>query len=418
MTLNPAPTALPQPFGSDFPADPHAMYAQLREKGSVHRVALPDGSPVWLVTREADVRQGLTDPRLSVDKRHSGTGFKGFALPPALDANLLNIDADDHLRLRRLVSQGFTPRHVESLRGSVQAAVDAGVDRLVERMEAEGRADVVAELARPLPLTVIGELLAVPVSDREAFSGWVAAMLAPASREELGSAIGAVHGFLLDLVARRRAYPGDDMLSDLIAARDDEDRLTENELVSLAFLLLMAGSENVQHLLANGLLTLLTHPRELAALRTRPELLPQAVEELLRHSHPNHTAIRRFPTEPVDIGGVRVPAGDTVLFSLAAAHRDPARYPEPDRFDLDRADKGHLSLGHGLHYCLGAPLARMQVSLALGTLLRRVPSLRLACPVEEIRWTTTFRFHAVRELPVAAPADGGATRRTGTAPGR
>lgn len=418
MTLNTAPTALPQPFGSDFPADPHAMYAQLREKGSVHRVALPDGSPVWLVTREADVRQGLVDPRLSVNKRHSGSGFKGFSLPPALDANLLNIDAEDHLRLRRLVSQGFTPRHVESLRGSVQAAVDARVDRLVERMEAEGRADVVEVLARPLPLTVIGELLAVPEADRGTFSGWVATMLAPTSREDLTSAIEAIHGFLVDLVARRRAHPGDDMLSDLIAARDHEDRLTENELVSLAFLLLMAGSENVQHLLANGLLTLLTHPRELAALRARPELLPQAVEELLRHSHPNHTAIRRFPTEPVDIGGVRIPAGDTVLFSLAAAHRDPARYPAPDRFDLDRADKAHLSLGHGLHYCLGAPLARMQISLALGTLLRRLPTLRLACPVEEVPWTTTFRFHAVRELPVAVSADTAATRRTGTAPGR
>ncbi|MCX5609325.1 cytochrome P450 [Streptomyces sp. NBC_00047] len=401
MTLNTAPTALPQPFGRDFPADPHAMYARLREQGSVHRVALPDGSPVWLVTREADVRQGLVDPRLSVNKRHSGTGFKGFALPPALDANLLNIDADDHLRLRRLVSQGFTPRHVESLRGSVQTAVDARVDRLVERMESEGRADVVEEFARPLPLTVIGELLAVPEAERGKFSGWVAGMLSPASREELTSAIGAIHGFLLDLVAERRAHPGDDMLSDLIAARDDEDRLTENELVSLAFLLLMAGSENVQHLLGNGLLTLLTHPRELAALRARPDLLPQAVEELLRHSHPNHTAIRRFPTEPVEIGGVRIPAGDTVLFSLAAAHRDPARYPAPDRFDLDRADKAHLSLGHGLHYCLGAPLARMQVTLALGTLLRRLPSLRLACPVEKVPWTTTFRFHAVRELPVA-----------------
>ncbi|MGP3684332.1 cytochrome P450 family protein [Streptomyces sp. IBSNAI002] len=418
MTVNTAPTTLPQPFGHGFPADPHAMYARLREQGSVHRVALPDGSPVWLVTREADVRQGLVDPRLSVNKRHSGTGFKGFSLPPALDANLLNIDADDHLRLRRLVSQGFTPRHVEGLRGSVQAAVDALADRLTERTAAEGRADVVEEFARPLPLTVIGELLAVPEADRGAFSGWVATMLAPTSREELGSAIEAIHGFLLDLVARRRARPGDDMLSDLIAARDDEDRLTENELVSLAFLLLMAGSENVQHLLGNGLLTLLTHPEELAALRARPELLPQAVEELLRHSHPNHTAIRRFPTEPLDIGGVRIPAGDTVLFSLAAAHRDPERYPDPDRFDLGRADKAHLSLGHGLHYCLGAPLARMQVSVALGTLLRRMPDLRLACPAHEVPWTTTFRFHAVRELPVAVAAEGTATRRPGTAPGR
>ncbi|MET9322982.1 cytochrome P450 [Streptomyces sp. NPDC003038] len=207
-------------------------------------------------------------------------------------------------------------------------------------------------------------------------------------------------------MARRRARPGDDVLSDLIAARDAQDRLTENELVSLAFLLLMAGSENVQHMLSNGLLTLLTHPRQWARLRARPDLLPQAVEELLRHSHPNHTAIRRFTTEAVEIGSVSIPAGDTVLFALASAHRDPARYPAPDRFDIDRADKAHLTLGHGIHYCLGAPLARMQISLALGTLLSRLPRVRLASPVDQLPWTTTFRFHALQALPVTVQDTG------------
>ncbi|MET9322983.1 hypothetical protein ABZX75_22710 [Streptomyces sp. NPDC003038] len=162
MPLKTGATALPRPFEGSFQADPYKVYAQLREAGSVHRVALPDGSPVWLVTHEADVRQGLVDPRLSVNKRHSGSGFKGFSLPPALDANLLNIDADDHLRLRRLVSQGFTPRRVQALRSCVQAAVDTLVDQLAERVEADGRADVVTKFARPLPLKVIGDLLAVP----------------------------------------------------------------------------------------------------------------------------------------------------------------------------------------------------------------------------------------------------------------
>ncbi|WP_328967391.1 cytochrome P450 family protein [Streptomyces sp. NBC_00239] len=401
MTQSIAAAALPQPFGDGFGRDPHAVYARLRAQGPVHRVALPDGSPVWLVTREAEVRQGLADPRLSVDKRHSGTGFKGFSLPPALDANLLNLDGADHLRLRRLVSQGFSARHVEGLRPQVRDAVDGLLGRLAARAGAEGRADVVAELARPLPLKVIGDLFAVPEADRDLFSGWVAAMLAPAGREELAGTIGLVHDFFVTLIARRRAAPGDDVLSGLIAARDDGDRLTEDELVSLAFLILMAGSENVQHQISGGLFTLLTHPEQLAALRARPELLPDAVEELLRYAHPNHQAIRRFATEPVEIAGVPIPAGDTVLLSLAAAHRDPARYDAPDRFDIGRADPGHLALGHGLHYCLGAPLARMQVGLALEALLWRLPGVRLAVPAAELPWASTFRFHALRELPVS-----------------
>ncbi|MEU2451213.1 cytochrome P450 [Streptomyces sp. NPDC012765] len=406
MTRTSEVTPLPQPFGQDFEIDPHAVYARLREEGSVHRVALPDGSPVWLVTREADVRSGLADSRLSVNKRHSGAGFKGFSLPPALDENLLNIDAEDHLRLRRLVSQGFTPRHVEGLRDSLQSAIDALLDRVVEQIDRDGRADVVAEFAKPLPLQVIGDLFVVPQAEQERFSGWVATMLAPSGHESLRDAIGQIHRYLVDLVARRRSDPGDDILSGLIAARDAEDRLTENELVSLAFLTLMAGSENVQHMISNGLFTLLTHPDQLAALRSRPELLPQAVEELFRYAHPNQTAIRRFATEEMEIGGVGIPAGDTVLFLLASAHRDPARYAAAEEFDITRPDPGHLALGHGLHYCLGAPLARMQITLALAALLRRLPGLRLAAPAEQLAWTTTFRFHALRELPVMAGPEG------------
>ncbi|MFI5987019.1 cytochrome P450 [Streptomyces sp. NPDC051555] len=394
-------TPLPQPFGLDFQADPYAVYAQLREQGSVHRVALPDGSPVWLVTHEEDVRRGLADPHFSVDKQHSGSGFKGFSLPPALDANLLNLDGGDHLRLRRLVAQGFTPRHVDAMRAHIQSAVDTFVSRLLGRLEADGQADLVAEFANPLPLKIIGDLFVVPAEEQGQFSEWISGMLAPTSKEELVRSIGGIHQYLVDLVASRRATPGDDILSGLIAARDEEDRLTEDELVSLAFLILGAGSENVQHQISNAVVTLLDHPDQLSELREKPELLAAAVEELLRYAHPNLSAIRRFPTEPVDVGDVRIPAGDTVLFSLAAAHRDPARYPQPDQFDIHRADTGHLALGHGLHYCLGAALARTQITLALDALLRRLPQLRLVSAHEDIRWTTTFRFRAPRDLFVA-----------------
>ncbi|MFE3558373.1 cytochrome P450 [Streptomyces sp. NPDC059193] len=395
-------TPLPQPFGPDFQADPYAVYAQLRRQGSVHRVVLTDGSPVWLVTHEHDVRRGLADPRFSVDKQHSGSGFKGFSLPPALDANLLNLDGRDHLRLRRLVAQGFTPRHVDAMRAHIQSAVDTFVSRLLGRLEADGQADLVAEFASPLPLKIIGDLFVVPAEEQGRFSEWISGMLAPTGKEQLIQSIGSIHQYLVGLVASRRANPGDDILSGLIAARDEEDRLTEDELVSLAFLILGAGSENVQHQISNAVVTLLDHPDQLSELREKPELLPAAVEELLRYAHPNLSAIRRFPTEPVDIGGVRIPAGDTVLFSLAAAHRDPTRYPQPDQFDIHRVDTDHLALGHGLHYCLGAALARTQLTLALDALLRRLPHLRLASAHEDIRWTTTFRFRAPRNLYVAA----------------
>lgn len=291
---------------------------------------------------------------------------------------------------------------MDRLRGTVRAAVEERTGHLARRLDGGGEADLVAEFARPLPLRVIGALLDVPSGDRERFSGWISAMLTPGSREELVRAIGEVHRFLVDLVAERRARPGDDVLSDLITARDEGDRLTEEELVSLAFLILGAGSENVQHVISAGVLTLLDHPEQLARLRAEPARMADAVEELLRYTSPNQTAIRRFPTEPVEIGGVRIPAGDTVLFALASAHRDPDRYPDPDRFDIDRADKAHLALGHGMHYCLGAPLARLQLTLALGAVVDRFPDLRPARRADALRWHGTFRFRALRELPVTA----------------
>ncbi|MBD0743160.1 cytochrome P450 [Streptomyces sp. CBMA152] len=401
MTSAASADSLPRPF--DHPShstDPYATYRRLRAQAPIHRIALPDGSPVWLVLREADVRAGLSDPRLSVNKAHARGGYTGFQLPPALDANLLNIDPDDHLRLRRLVSKAFTPRHVETLRGQVRAAAERLADGLEKRIASDPYADLVSAFSNPLPLAVIGDLFDIPEQERRDFSGWVTTMLAPPGREELAAAIGGIHEYLLGLVAARRADPGADLLSGLIAARDEDDRLTEDELVSLAFLILMAGSENSQHLISGGMLTLFQHPEQLAALRADPGLISQAVEELLRYAHPNHMAIRRFPTSDIEIAGTTVPAGDTVLLCLASAHRDPDRYPDPDRFDIHRADTAHLALGQGMHYCLGAPLARMEIQIALDTLLRRFPRLTLAASAERPAWRTSFRSHALKELPV------------------
>ncbi|MEU7136333.1 cytochrome P450 [Streptomyces sp. NPDC046261] len=389
---------LPMPFDAAFFTDPYPVYARLRAEGPVHHVTTPDGAPIWLVLRERDVRAGLGDARLSVDKAHARGGYKGFALPPALDANLLNIGPADHLRLRRLVSKAFTPRRVEDLRERVRAAAGRLADGLAAH---DGPVDLVEHYANPLPLIVIGDLLGVPEDSRRSFSAWAGAMFDPAHPGQIAESVAHIHRFLLDLIAVRRAAPGEDLLSAMIAARDEGDRLSEDELVSLAFLILLAGSENTQHLISNGLLTLLGHPRQLAAVRADPGLLPAAAEEILRHAHPNQWAIRRFPTQDIDIDGVRVPAGDTVMLGIASANRDPERHRDPDAFDIHREDKQHLSLGQGLHYCLGAPLARMETTIALGTLLERFARVDLAAAPRTLRWRASFRSHALKELPVA-----------------
>ncbi|MCF3174821.1 cytochrome P450 [Streptomyces sioyaensis] len=386
--------------------DPYAAYAALREAGPVHRITGADGSPAWLVTRYDDVRSALADPRLSLDRRHAGPGgYRGFALPPALDANLLNMDPPDHTRVRRLVVKAFTAGRVETLRAPVRRVAEELLDAMAER----GRADLIADYAGPLPITVICDLLGIPQRDRRDFLAWSDALITPdPSRPEgMKQAIGAMLEFYTGLIAAKRAEPGDDLLSDLIAVRDDapaadgSDRLTEDELTSLAFLILFAGYENTVHLIGNAVLALLDHPDLLRQLQQNPAELPTTVEEFLRYDGPGPLAIRRFPKQDVEIGGVRIPAGESVLLSIASANRDPARFPAPDALDPGRDLSGHLAMGHGIHYCLGAPLARMEAVTALEALLARFPELRLDVPRGELRHRRTLRSRGLISLPVA-----------------
>ncbi|MFE0192136.1 cytochrome P450 [Streptomyces sp. NPDC059008] len=387
--------------------DPYAAYAALREAGPVHRITGADGNPAWLVTRYEDVRSALADPRLSLDKRHAAPGgFRGFALPPALDANLLNMDPPDHTRIRRLVVKAFTPGRVEALREPVRRVAEGLLDAMEER---GGPADLIADYAGPLPITVICDLLGVPQHDRRDFRAWTDRLITPdpARPELMKQAIGAMLEFYTGLIAAKRAEPGDDLLSDLIAVRDEPDgggggdRLTEDELTSLAFLILFGGYENTVHLIGNAVLTLLDHPDQLRLLRRNPAELPAAVEEFLRFDGPAPLAIRRFPKEDVEIGGVRIPAGESVLLAIASANRDPARFPDADTFDRGRDLSGHLALGHGIHYCLGAPLARLEVVTALEALLARFPGLRLDVPRGDLRHRRALRARGLNSLPVA-----------------
>ncbi|MFF3245606.1 cytochrome P450 [Streptomyces sp. NPDC002870] len=384
---------------SELMADPYAVYARLREAGPVHRIAGTDGLPAWLVTRYDDVRQALADPRLSLDKRNAAPGgYRGMALPPALDANLLNMDPPDHTRIRRLVSQAFTPRRIAQLREPIRKTAD----QLLDAIAPHGRADLIASYAAPLPINVICDLLGVAPEDRRDFRAWTDALVAPdpAEPSRAKEAIRSMLAFFTQLIARKRAEPADDLLSAMIAVRDEEDRLSEDELMSLAFLILFGGYENTVHLIGNATLALLDHPDQLTAVRADPGRLGGAVEELARYDGPAPLAIRRFAVEDIAISGVTIPAGDTVLLSLAAAHRDPHRFADPDRLDIGRDVTGHLALGHGIHYCLGAPLARMETEIALAALLERFPRLELDVPYVELRWRPSMRARGLLTLPV------------------
>ncbi|UUV32067.1 cytochrome P450 [Amycolatopsis roodepoortensis] len=387
-------------FDAQFLSDPDAAYAALRAEKPVHRAVTPDGSPVWLVTRYDDVRAALADPRLSLNKRNAGGGYQGFALPSALDANLLNMDAPNHTRLRSILGRGFTRARVEGLRPRIrESAVE-----LLAALPDTGEVDLIEAFAAPLPITVICELLGISAEERPDFRSWTDQMLAPARPEDLGIAMESLWQYLVRLAAVKRATPGDDLISALIEERDVDDRMSEEELISALFLILGAGYENVVHQIGNGLAAVLTRPQILARLREDHTLLSSTVEELVRFTSPAQLAIRRFPTVDVAIGGVTIPAGDTVMLSLASADRDPDRFPDPEVLDPNRAGNSHLGFGHGPHYCIGAPLARIEIEVGLVALLDRYPELALALPYDQLRWRPSFRNRGLLALPVRVGA--------------
>jgi cytochrome P450 len=299
------------------------------------------------------------------------------------------------------VAKAFTARRVELLRPRTQEIADGLVDALV----ADGApADLVDKFALPLPVTVICELLGVPVGDRELFQGWANALLSTTSKtaEEIGQAYGAFAMYMAQLIAARRGDLRDDLLSALITARDERDSLSEAELVEMSITLLTAGHETTASQIPNMVFALLQHPAALQAVRDKPELVPAAVEELMRWIPLGAAAtFARYPSEDVEVGGVLVRAGEPVLASLIAANRDPSVFTDPDEIDFTRTELPHLGFGHGVHHCLGAPLARMELQVALSTLLRRLPGLRLAVPEADLPWKTGMLVRAPLRLPVA-----------------
>ncbi|GHH36314.1 cytochrome P450 family protein [Streptomyces candidus] len=382
----------------DFAADPYTYYARMRESGPVHRVRTAEVDEMWLVVGYEEARRVLADPRLSKSWRVSEL----WADEPghAINTNMLEADPPHHTRLRKLVAREFTTRRVEAMRPRVQATAD----RLLDSMTEKGRssADLVDALAFPLPMTVICELLGVPDLDRDRFRAWSNEVVAPTGEEASAAAVDHMGRYLAELIEQKRREPGDDLLSALIRTQDEDgDQLAPDELVGMAFLLLVAGHETTVNLISNGVRALLAHPEQLAALRADFDgLIDGAVEEMLRYDGPVKTATFRFTREAVEIGGLTVPAGKPVLVAIGAADRDCARYPDPDRFDIRRSPQGHLAFGHGIHFCLGAPLARMEGRIAIRALLERCPDLALDTRGEPWQWLPGLLIRGVRKLPV------------------
>jgi cytochrome P450 len=388
-----------------FHQDPYPLYERMRREHPVYR----SSQGIWYLTRYADVDAALRDLRLSKDHgrmqrwyaRQTG-GENLDRLRDRFGRSMLHADPPDHTRLRKLANKAFTARRTEGLRPRIGAIVDELLDAAV----AAGPAmELIGALAYPLPITVICELIGIPPSDRYRVSTWsrqlvnqTAAAPTPDSCQRIEQAADEFEEYLRDLIGKRRAEPADDILSALVAVADSGARLTENELLSTCYLLLVAGHETTVNLIGNGTLALLRHPDQLRRLQQDPTLIRSAVEELLRYDSSVQT-VTRIVVGQVEVGGQTLGDGEVVFPLLAAANRDPDRFPDPDRLDLGRANNWHLSFGNGPHFCLGAPLARLEGEVAIGALVRRLPALRL--DTDTIEWRPKPALRGLERLPVA-----------------
>ncbi|MET7328879.1 cytochrome P450 [Nonomuraea sp. NPDC005650] len=391
-------------FDEDYLRDPHPVFARLREERPVYRTATPQGVQVWVVSRYEDVKVACTDPRLSKDftnnpdmiKSNELEGGDSSGYAATVPHNMLFVDPPDHARLRRLVGKVFTPGRVQALRPRIEQISASLLDKVGPEF------DLLHDYAVPLPAMVIGELLGIPEEDWPRLIKWSnttieGAVLDP---QEVVRAATEFTTYLAELSEARRAEPADDLLSAMVQAQDEEGALSGRELVDTAFLLTVAGHETTVHLICNGTLALLRHPDQLAKLREDPARLPAAVEEFLRYDGPVSTSTLRFTKEPVTIGGTEIPEGQLVLVSFLSANRDAAQFADADRLDVTRAPGQHVAFGHGLHYCLGAPLARAEGAVAFRHLLERLPGLRLAVPEERLARRPGLLMHGLTSLPV------------------
>jgi cytochrome P450 len=390
-----------------FRSDPYPSFARWRAESPVLRVKLPDQQIVWLVTRYDDAVTVLKDPRFVNDRRRVLTPEQVARLPwmpgplKTLERNMLNRDDPDHGRLRGLVHKAFTPRLVANMIDRIRTITSD----LLDEVQARGRMDLIRDYALPLPTTIIAEMMGVPVRDRHKFHRWSNALVtSSASRWGMLGSLPSLWAFLRyirSLVKLRQAKPGDDLVSALVHAREADDRLSEDELLSMVFLLLVAGHETTVNLIGNGVLALLEHPAQMERLRDDPELIKPAVEELMRYDSPVQFASERYPREEITIAGVSIAPGETVQPLLGSANRDERQFDRADELDITREPNRHLAFGQGVHYCVGAPLARLEGQIAINALLERFPDLRLAVPSRALRRRRGLGLRGLESLPLA-----------------
>lgn len=401
-------------FSEENSQDPFAMFAQMRAKGSVVPIPNPMGGEgqTWIVTRMDVAMEVLKDhARFTVDMnaidrgndiRKNLSGELGSSEPQTFftGKSMLFVDEPDHRRLRSLVSKAFTPRYMESLRPRVQEIAD----ELIDQFEGKGEMDLVKDYAYPFPINVISEMLGIPQEDRPQIHVWSEAIAKglgfgkqdPAVAQHLRS----FADYTAQLVANKRVEPSDDLISQLIAIEEEGDRLNEDELISMITLLIFAGHETTSNLIATGSYLLLTHSEQLERLKQDLNLVPSAVEELLRYNGPATSSGPRYATQDTELDGQLIQKGDVVIPLLKSANRDEQQFNDPEELDIERKIKRHLAFGHGIHMCLGAPLARVEGDVAFTTLLRRLPNLQLSVPPEEIHWHSALSSQGLASLPV------------------
>jgi cytochrome P450 PksS len=381
-------------------ANLHPFYARLRAEMPVWPTTLPDGQRAWLITRYDDVVAVLKDERFAKDRSRA---LKPFWYPRVFEdlaRNMLHRDGAEHARLRALVQKAFSPRLVEQMRPRIEGLAEG----LLEAARRKDRIDLIRDYAQPIPTTIIAEMLGVPVKDRHQFQRWsraiISANLSFWGMLKIVPFLWLLMRYVRKLVRMRRAAPRDDLLSALVHAKEGEEQLHDGEVVAMVCLLLIAGHETTVNLIGNGMLALMQHPDQMEKLRSDPSLMRTAVEELLRYDGPLETATDRFPTEDLTVAGVTIPRGEIVFAAIGSANRDERQFAKADTLDITREPNRHLAFGLGTHFCLGAALARLEGQIAIGTLLRRAPRLRLGVAPEGLRWRGGLAIRGLEALPV------------------
>jgi cytochrome P450 len=389
-----------------FKANPFPFYAQLRAEAPVFPVMLPSKQRAWLITRYDDVLNVLKDERFAKDRRNAMTPeqLKKSPWVPSmfkpLERNMLDLDSPDHTRLRALVHKAFTPRLIEQMRDQIQ---DLAND-LLDAVEPKGSMNLIADYALPLPLTMIGRILGVPAKDNPKFHRWSKTLISGGTNRNLFVLIPNIMAFmryLKKLIKDRKAHPKDDLITALVQAKEGDDQLSEDEILAMILILLLAGHETTVNLIGSGSLALLEHPDQLAKLRSEPALIKTAIEELVRFVCPVEMATERYAREDITISETFIPRGELVMAVIGSANRDTNYFDNPDSLDITRKNNRHMAFGQGPHYCLGASLARLEGQIAISTLVQRLPNLRLKVEPDQLRWRGTFVLRGLESLPVS-----------------